>query len=178
MLSTGIGLPADDTGLRRFVGDLAEVVAQAAALALGRLIRRDAEDLDRQIHHTLLTALLDHTRPVDEVTLRARALGVPLERRHLIGVVVRHRADPPETPIAEAATAATSAQARLRDLAEAAHLSRPAFYERLARISPHRRRRPGRGRRVPVPARGAARAGRGTRLLADRSAVGRSGSWG
>jgi purine catabolism regulator len=83
----------------------------ASALALGRLIRRDAEDLDRQIHRTLLTALLDHTRPVDEVALRARALGVPLERRHLVGVVVRHRGDPPEAP--------TSAQARLRDLAEA-----------------------------------------------------------
>jgi PucR family transcriptional regulator, purine catabolism regulatory protein len=83
----------------------------ASTLALGRLIRRDAEDLDRQIHHTLLTALLDHTRPVAEVTLRARALGVPLERRHLIGVVIRHRGDPPEAP--------TSAQARLRDLAEA-----------------------------------------------------------
>jgi purine catabolism regulator len=83
----------------------------ASALALGRLIRRDAEDLDRQIHRTLLTALLDHTRPVDEVSLRARALGVPLERRHLVGVVVRHRGDPPEAP--------TSAQARLRDLAEA-----------------------------------------------------------
>jgi purine catabolism regulator len=83
----------------------------ASTLALGRLIRRDAEYLDRQIHRTLLTALLDHTRPVDEVALRARALGVPLERRHLVGVVVRHRADPPEAP--------TSAQARLRDLAEA-----------------------------------------------------------
>jgi purine catabolism regulator len=83
----------------------------ASALALGRLIRRDAEDLDRQIHRTLLTALLDHTRPVDEITLRARALGVPLERRHLVGVVVRHRADLPDAP--------TSAQARLRDLAEA-----------------------------------------------------------
>ncbi|NJC70351.1 PucR family transcriptional regulator [Planosporangium thailandense] len=83
----------------------------ASALALGRLIRRDAEQLDSQIHRTLLTALLDHTRPVDEVALRARALGVPLERRHLVGVVVRHRADPPEAP--------TSAQARLRDLAEA-----------------------------------------------------------
>jgi purine catabolism regulator len=83
----------------------------ASALALGRLIRRDAEHLDRQIHRTLLTALLDHTRPVDEVALRARALGVPLERRHLVGVVVRHRTDPPEAP--------TSAQARLRDLAEA-----------------------------------------------------------
>jgi PucR family transcriptional regulator, purine catabolism regulatory protein len=81
----------------------------ASTLALGRLIRRDAESLERQIHHTLLAALLDHTRPVDEVALRARALGVPLERRHLVGVVVRHRQD----------TVDTEAQARLRDLAEA-----------------------------------------------------------
>jgi purine catabolism regulator len=68
----------------------------ASTLALGRLIRRDAEGLERQIHQTLLTALLDHTRPVDEVALRARALGVPLERRHLVGVVVRHRAEDPD----------------------------------------------------------------------------------
>src|SRR5262245_3968250 len=47
----------------------------ASTLALGRLIRRDAEGLERQIHGTLLTALLDHNRPVDEVALRARALG-------------------------------------------------------------------------------------------------------
>jgi purine catabolism regulator len=99
----------------------------ASALALGRLIRRDAEDLDRQIHRTLLTALLDHTRPVDEVTLRARALGVPLERRHLIGVVIRHRSDPPEAP--------TSAQARLRDLAEAVgHAVREARLTGLASV--------------------------------------------
>jgi purine catabolism regulator len=82
----------------------------ASTLALGRLIRRDAEGLERQIHRTLLAALLDHARPVDEVALRARALGVPLERRHLVGVVVRHRAE-------EAGPEA--AQARLRDLAEA-----------------------------------------------------------
>jgi purine catabolism regulator len=82
----------------------------ASTLALGRLIRRDAEGLERQIHRTLLTALLDHTRPVDEVALRARALGVPLERRHLVGVVVRYRVDEP---------APEAAQARLRDLAEA-----------------------------------------------------------
>ncbi len=66
----------------------------ASTLALGRLIRRDEEGLERQIHRTLLTALLDHTRPVDEVALRARALGVTLERRHLVGVVVRRRQDP------------------------------------------------------------------------------------
>ncbi|MGW0434962.1 PucR family transcriptional regulator [Micromonospora sp. NPDC003197] len=82
----------------------------ASTLALGRLIRRDVDGLERQIHRTLLTTLLDHARLVDEVALRARALGVVLERRHLVGVVVRHRTD-------EAATEA--AQARLRDLAEA-----------------------------------------------------------
>jgi purine catabolism regulator len=84
----------------------------ASTLALGRLIRRDAEGLERQIHRTLLAALLDHTQPVDEVALRARALGVPLERRHLVGVVVRHHHDEPG-----AGQAAN--QARLRDLAEA-----------------------------------------------------------
>ena len=77
----------------------------ASTLALGRLIRRDAEGLERQIHQTLLAALLDHSRPVDEVVLRARALGVTLERRQLTGVVVRYR-DGTDT-------------AGLRDLAEA-----------------------------------------------------------
>jgi PucR family transcriptional regulator, purine catabolism regulatory protein len=93
----------------------------ASTLALGRLIRRDAEGLERQIHRTLLTALLDHTRPVDEVVLRARALGVQLERRHLVGVVVRHRqedADPDAEPAPVAGAGAEAAQARLRDLAE------------------------------------------------------------
>ncbi|MDG4788461.1 PucR family transcriptional regulator ligand-binding domain-containing protein [Micromonospora sp. WMMD1102] len=88
----------------------------ASTLALGRLIRRDAEGLERQIHRTLLTALLDHTRPVDEVALRARALGVPLDRRHLVGVVVRYRADDAAGP---AAGSSPAGQARLRDLAEA-----------------------------------------------------------
>ncbi|NES15020.1 MULTISPECIES: PucR family transcriptional regulator [Micromonospora] len=93
----------------------------ASTLALGRLIRRDAEGLERQIHRTLLTALIDHSRPVDEVALRAKALGVTLDRRHLVGVVVRHRADDPAGEGAgvggEAGPAA--GPARLRDLAEA-----------------------------------------------------------
>ncbi|WP_231921437.1 PucR family transcriptional regulator [Micromonospora auratinigra] len=87
----------------------------ASTLALGRLIRRDAEGLERQIHRTLLTALIDHSRPVDEVALRAKALGVTLDRRHLVGVVVRHRAD---DPTGEGAGPADG-PARLRDLAEA-----------------------------------------------------------
>ncbi|WP_449288899.1 PucR family transcriptional regulator [Micromonospora mangrovi] len=90
----------------------------ASTLALGRLIRRDAEGLERQIHRTLLTALLDHSRPVDEVALRAKALGVVLDRRHLVGVVVRHRADDPAGD-APAETGPEAGPARLRDLAEA-----------------------------------------------------------
>ncbi|MGC4864532.1 PucR family transcriptional regulator [Micromonospora sp. DT53] len=86
----------------------------ASTLALGRLIRRDAEGLERQIHRTLLTALLDHSRPVDEVGLRAKALGVVLDRRHLVGVMVRHRADDPAGEVGPEVS-----QARLRDLSEA-----------------------------------------------------------
>ncbi|MEU5784315.1 PucR family transcriptional regulator [Micromonospora lupini] len=86
----------------------------ASTLALGRLIRRDAEGLERQLHGTLLTALLDHSRPVDEVALRAKALGVALDRRHLVGVMVRQRAD---DPAGEGGPEA--GQARLRDLSEA-----------------------------------------------------------
>ncbi|MEU8376198.1 PucR family transcriptional regulator ligand-binding domain-containing protein [Micromonospora sp. NPDC048894] len=113
----------------------------ASTLALGRLIRRDAEGLERQLHRTLLTALLDHSRPVDEIALRARALGVTLDRRHLVGIMVRHRRDAPAGtpapgeggppvdgagPPAYPATWPTPAPAdpqagpaRLRDLAEA-----------------------------------------------------------
>ncbi|WP_446686008.1 PucR family transcriptional regulator [Micromonospora marina] len=106
----------------------------ASTLALGRLIRRDAEGLERQIHRTLLTALIDHTRPVDEVALRAKALGVVLDRRHLVGVVVRYRADEPsgdagapdDEPAARRgghreadAEGPEAGPARLRDLAEA-----------------------------------------------------------
>ncbi|MEU0155920.1 PucR family transcriptional regulator ligand-binding domain-containing protein [Micromonospora fulviviridis] len=92
----------------------------ASTLALGRLIRRDAEGLERQIHRTLLTALIDHSRPVDEVALRAKALGVTLDRRHLVGVVVRHRADDPiEGGGPGPDTGPEAGPARLRDLAEA-----------------------------------------------------------
>ena len=96
----------------------------ASTLALGRLIRRDAEGLERQIHGSLLAALLDHSRQVDEVVLRARALGVPLERRRLVGIVVRGGyptgAEPSPTELPRTgAEEAEAAQARLRDLAEA-----------------------------------------------------------
>ncbi|MGN9912534.1 PucR family transcriptional regulator [Phytohabitans sp. LJ34] len=130
-LVTNVGARGQDWGrlLARWAGDgppptrLTILLERAAStLALGRLIRRDAAGLEHQLHRTLLTALLDHTRPVDEVALRARALGVPLDRRHLVGVVVRHRG---EEPAPDAA--------RLRDLAEAvSHALREAALAGLA----------------------------------------------
>lgn len=84
----------------------------ASTLALGRLIRRDAEGLERQLHGTLLSALLDHSLPVSEVALRAAALGIQLERRRLVGVVVRLRDE-------SLAAGTEAAQAALRDLADA-----------------------------------------------------------
>ncbi|GAA1349977.1 PucR family transcriptional regulator [Saccharothrix algeriensis] len=88
------------------------VVAEraASALAVHRLVARDRESLERQTHRTLLTQLLD--RPPQDLPTRAAALGVPLERRQLVGVAIR--------PGAAAAPAqALATQEVLRDLAEA-----------------------------------------------------------
>ncbi|MEV4811853.1 PucR family transcriptional regulator [Micromonospora avicenniae] len=106
----------------------------ASTLALGRLIRRDAEGLERQMHRTLLTALLDHSWPVDEVALRAKALGVTLDRRHLVGIMIRFRADGPAGDSASGGEPGPATPpARLRDLAEAVeHALREA---RLAALS-------------------------------------------
>ncbi len=93
----------------------------AATLALNRLLARDLEGLERQTHRSLLAALLAHTEPDADVVLRARALGVPLEGRRLLGVVVR-----PWSP-AGSPTGGLEGQARLRDLGECvAHAARAA----------------------------------------------------
>ena len=128
----------------------------ASTLALGRLIRRDAEGLERQMHRTLLTALLDHSRPVDEIALRARALGVMLDRRHLVGVMVRHRRDTrrlrdagdgrldPAPGRHRDLAGPEAGQARLRDLAEAVG---QALRETKLSALTSAGRRPGGGRR-------------------------------
>ncbi|MFJ6213221.1 PucR family transcriptional regulator [Streptomyces sp. NPDC092296] len=84
----------------------------ASTLALNRLLVRDRESLERQTHRTLLSGILTHALTVSEVSLRATALGVPLEGRRLVGVVLRQRRGP--------VAAALEAQARLRDFAETA----------------------------------------------------------
>jgi purine catabolism regulator len=63
----------------------------AAALALNRLMERDRDSLERQTHRTLLTTILTHAHSAAEVALRARALGVPLDGRRLLGLALRLR---------------------------------------------------------------------------------------
>ncbi|MCX4746536.1 PucR family transcriptional regulator [Kitasatospora sp. NBC_01287] len=84
----------------------------AATLALNRLLVRDRESLERQTHRTLLSGIMTHALTVSEVALRAQALGVPLDGRRLVGVVLRRRGG--QLP------AALEAQARLRDFTELA----------------------------------------------------------
>ncbi|PSL53470.1 purine catabolism regulator [Saccharothrix carnea] len=92
------------------------VVAEraASALAVHRLVARDRESLERQTHRTLLTQLLG--QPPHDLPTRAAALGVPLERRQLVGVAIR-----PGT--ASVPAQALASQEVLRDLAEATALA-------------------------------------------------------
>ncbi len=118
-LVTTVGARGHDWGrlvvvCGRDVGPHDTVLVERAAstLALNRLVERDRESLERQTHRTLLTGILAHTWPTAEVTLRARALGVPLEGRQLVAVVLR--------PPGAAAEAVLEAEQRLRDLGEMA----------------------------------------------------------
>lgn len=86
----------------------------ASALAVHRLVARDRESLERHAHRTLLTELLSSPTTAD-LTARAGALGVPLQRRRLLGVSVR--------PSAVTSSPAMATQEVLRDLAEATALA-------------------------------------------------------
>jgi PucR family transcriptional regulator, purine catabolism regulatory protein len=108
--------------------DVVLVERAAATLALNRLIARDLESLERQTHRSLLAAIASGPPPEPDVLLRARALGVPLEGRRLLGVVVR--AGQPAGP-----PGGLEGQARLRDLGEAvAHAARASGLDAL--VSP------------------------------------------
>ncbi|HSA51172.1 MAG TPA: PucR family transcriptional regulator ligand-binding domain-containing protein [Yinghuangia sp.] len=119
-LVTMVGARGHDWGRLVLVGDGASPPAKqtmlleraASTLALNRLVVRDRETLERQTHRTLLSGILTHSYTVAEVTLRARALGVHLEGRRLVGVVLRLRRG--VTP------AVLEAQIRLRDFTETA----------------------------------------------------------
>ena len=90
--------------------DAVLVERTATTLALGRLLTRHAESLDRQAHRTLIAGIISqaHADPA-EAAVRSRALGVPVEGRQLIAMVLRLRT----------ATLGVSAHARLLDVADA-----------------------------------------------------------
>jgi PucR family transcriptional regulator, purine catabolism regulatory protein len=98
----------------------------AATLALNRLMQRDRESLERQTHRTLLTAILNHDHSAAEVALRARAIGVGLDGRRLVGIVLRLRGSAPGSFGAGGSAVGTGmgsaglveAQARLRELTD------------------------------------------------------------
>ena len=82
----------------------------ASTLALGRLLTRQQESLERQAHRTLISAIAEgaHADP-EEAGARARALGVPVSGRQLIAAIVRVRESGP----------GISAHARIAEVAEA-----------------------------------------------------------
>jgi len=88
----------------------------ATTLALGRLLTRHAESLDRQAHRTLITGIISqaHADPA-EAAVRSRALGVPVDGRQLVAMVLRLR-DPAGVP----GPLGVSAHARVLDIADAA----------------------------------------------------------
>jgi purine catabolism regulator len=62
----------------------------ATTLALGRLLTRQAESLERQAHRTLISAIIEQAdADPAEAEARARALGVPVTGRQLVAAVVR-----------------------------------------------------------------------------------------
>jgi purine catabolism regulator len=91
-------------------GDMVLVERMATTLALGRLLARQHQSLERQAHATLISAILTqaHTDP-DEAEVRARALGIPVTGRLLLTAVLRFRHGGPGLP----------AQARVLEVAEA-----------------------------------------------------------
>ncbi len=90
----------------------------ASTLALNVLVERDRESLERQTHRTLLTGILSHAYPAAEIAVRARALGVTLENRRLVGVVLRLATSARMGAVRPAG--ALEAQARLRDATDRA----------------------------------------------------------
>jgi purine catabolism regulator len=60
----------------------------ATTLALGRLLARQAESVERQAHRTLISAIIEDADPAS-ATSRARAMGLPVTGRQLVALVAR-----------------------------------------------------------------------------------------
>ena len=81
----------------------------ATTLALGRLLTRQQESVERQAHRTLISGIIAqaHADPA-EAAMRSRALGVPVDGRQLVAIVLRRHSDGP----------GISAHARMLDVAD------------------------------------------------------------
>jgi purine catabolism regulator len=106
-LVTTVGARGEDWGRLYLVCDTAPAAVDnvlieraATTLALGRLLTRQAESLERQAHRTLIAGLLagdaggaagagGTLAGAAEAEARARALGVPVSGRSLVAAVVR-----------------------------------------------------------------------------------------
>jgi PucR family transcriptional regulator, purine catabolism regulatory protein len=89
-------------------GDNVLLERAATTLALGRLLARQAESVERQAHRTLISAIIEDADPAT-ATARARTMGVPVTGRQLVALVARL----PD------AGSGLSAQALVLDVAEA-----------------------------------------------------------
>jgi PucR family transcriptional regulator, purine catabolism regulatory protein len=70
--------------------DTVLVERAATTLALGRLLTRQAESLERQAHRTLISAIIEQAdADPAQAEARARAMGVPVTGRQLVAAVVR-----------------------------------------------------------------------------------------
>src|SRR6516162_1577659 len=96
--------------------DIVLIERAATTLALGRLLTRHRESLERQAHRTLISGIISqaHADPA-EAAVRSRALGVPVDGRQLIAMVLRLR-----DPVGTAGPLGVSAHARVLDIADAA----------------------------------------------------------
>jgi PucR family transcriptional regulator, purine catabolism regulatory protein len=119
-LYTPVGARGEDWGRVILVcdgpprdADTVLIERAATTLALGRLLTRHAESLDRQAHRTLITGIISQAlADPAEAAVRSRALGVPVDGRQLIAIVLRLR-DP-------AGALGVYAHARVLDVADAA----------------------------------------------------------
>jgi purine catabolism regulator len=96
-LVTTVGARGEDWGRLFLVCDAPPapedtvlVERAATTLALGRLLTRQAESLERQAHRTLISAIIEQAdADPAEAGARARAMGVPVTGRQLVAAVVR-----------------------------------------------------------------------------------------
>ncbi|MGI5226713.1 PucR family transcriptional regulator [Actinoallomurus sp. CA-142502] len=95
-LVTVVGARGEDWGRLIIAGegppsprDVVLIERAATTLALGRLLDQHAQSLERQAHGSVIAGILAHAySDPQEAAARARALGVPLTGRRLLGIVV------------------------------------------------------------------------------------------